>query len=75
VTLCFLAPLSQAGVITIAGQTAKAERVWDLGKNGKSILLFHGTDDNCLPHGCALKLYAGATEPKELVLYENDGRS
>ena len=60
------------GVGTVASQTYGAEAVGKLSPE-KSLLLVHGTADRVLPHKLSERLYAQAREPKELVLYPDDG--
>ncbi len=60
------------GVATIASQTYGAEAVGKLSPE-KSLLLIHGTADRVLPYELSERLYAQAGEPKELVLYPDDG--
>ncbi len=60
------------GVATVASQTYGAEAVGELSPE-KSLLLIHGTADGVLPYGLSRQLYAQAGEPKELVLYPDDG--
>ena len=59
------------GVATIASQTYGAGAVGKL--SPKSLLLIHGTADQVLPYFLSKDLYARAGEPKELVLYPDDG--
>ncbi len=60
------------GVATIASQAYGAEAVGELSPE-KSLLLVHGTADRVLPYELSERLYAQAGEPKELVLYPDDG--
>ena len=60
------------GVATVASQTYGAEAVGELSPK-KSLLLLHGTADGVLPYELSERLYARAGEPKELVLYPDDG--
>jgi dienelactone hydrolase len=60
------------GVATVASQTYGAEAVRELSPE-KSLLLIHGTADRVLPYELSERLYAQAGEPKELVLYLDDG--
>lgn len=60
------------GVATVASQTYGAEDVGELSPE-KSLLLIHGTADGVLPYELSKRLYAQAGEPKELVLYPDDG--
>ena len=60
------------GVATVASQTYGAEAVGELSPE-KSLLLVHGTADRVLPYELSERLYAWAGEPKELVLYPDDG--
>ena len=60
------------GVATVASQTYGAEAVRELSPE-KSLLLIHGTADRVLPYELSERLYAQAGEPKELVLYVDDG--
>jgi pimeloyl-ACP methyl ester carboxylesterase len=60
------------GVATVASQTYGAEAVGELSPE-KSLLLIHGTADRVLPYELSERLYAQAGEPKELVLYQDDG--
>ncbi len=60
------------GVATVASQTYGAQAVGDLSPE-KSLLLIHGTADTVLPYELSERLYAQAGEPKELVLYPDDG--
>lgn len=60
------------GVATVASQTYGAEAVGGLSPK-KSLLLLHGTADRVLPYELSERLYARAGEPKELVLYSDDG--
>lgn len=61
------------GVATVASQTYGAKAVGELSPE-KSLLLVHGTADRVLPYELSERLYAQAGEPKELVLYPDDGR-
>jgi pimeloyl-ACP methyl ester carboxylesterase len=60
------------GVATVASQTYGAKAVGELSPE-KSMLLIHGTADRVLPYELSERLYAQAGEPKELVLYPDDG--
>ena len=60
------------GVATVASQSYGAEAVGELSPE-KSLLLIHGTADRVLPYELSERLYARAGEPKELVLYPDDG--
>ena len=60
------------GVATVASQTYGAEAVGELSPE-KSLLLVHGTADGVLLSELSERLYAQAGEPKELVLYPDDG--
>ena len=60
-----------AGVATVASQTYGAGAVGRL--SPKSLLLIHGTADKVLPYYLSKNLYDRAGEPKELVLYPEDG--
>ncbi len=60
------------GVATVASQSYGAEAVGELSPE-KSLLLVHGTADTVLPYELSERLYARAGEPKELVLYPDDG--
>ena len=60
------------GDATVASQTYGAEAVGELSPE-KSLLLIHGTADRVLPYEISERLYAQAGEPKELVLYPDDG--
>ena len=60
------------GVATVASQTYGAGAVGELAPE-KSLLLMHGTADGVLPYELSQYLYAQAGEPKELVLYPDDG--
>lgn len=60
------------GVATVASQTYGAEAVGELSPE-KSLLLVHGTADRVLPYELSERLYSRAGEPKELMLYPNDG--
>ena len=59
------------GVATLSTQTYGADLVTQLGP--RALLLVHGTADTVLPDRCSRDLYALATEPKELVLYDGAG--
>jgi dienelactone hydrolase len=59
------------GVATLASQTAGTAAVSRLAP--RSLLLLHGTADEVLPDACSRYLYAEASEPKRLILYEGDG--
>jgi dienelactone hydrolase len=59
------------GVATLASQTAGTAAVSRLAP--RSLLLLHGTADEVLPNECSHYLYAEASEPKRLILYEGDG--
>lgn len=61
------------GAATVASQTYGAKAVGELSPE-KSLLLVHGTADRVLPYELSERLYAQAGEPKELVLYPDDGR-
>jgi pimeloyl-ACP methyl ester carboxylesterase len=56
----------------VASQTYGAEAVGELSPE-KSLLLIHGTADRVLPYELSERLYARACEPKERVLYPDDG--
>lgn len=56
-------------VAALSSQTNGAEPVGSL--TPKPLLLIHGTDDEILPDSCSRRLYAEASEPKKLILYEN----
>lgn len=60
------------GVATVASQTYGAGEVDELSPE-KSLLLIHGTADKTLPADLSRYLYGRAGEPKELVLYPDDG--
>ncbi len=60
------------GVATVASQTYGAAAVGELSPE-KSLLLVHGTADGVLPYRLSQDLYTRAGEPKELVLYPEDG--
>ena len=60
------------GVATVASQTYGTGAVGELSPE-KSLLLIHGTADRTLPPELSRQLYARAGEPKELVLYQDDG--
>lgn len=60
------------GVATVASQTQGADAVGELSPE-KSLLLIHGTADRVLSYELSRDLYASAGEPKELVLYPDDG--
>jgi dienelactone hydrolase len=60
------------GVATVASQTYGAEAVGELSPE-KGLLLIHGTADRVLPYELSERLYARAGEPKELMLYQDDG--
>ncbi|MDQ3922381.1 MAG: hypothetical protein M3309_00320 [Actinomycetota bacterium] len=60
------------GVATIASQTCGAAAVGELSPE-KSLLLIHGIADGVLPYRLSQDLYTRASEPKELVLYPEDG--
>jgi len=60
------------GVATVASQTSGAEAVGELSPE-KSLLLIHGTADRVLLYELSERQYAQAGEPKELVLYPDDG--
>ncbi len=62
---------ASVGVATVASQTYGTGAVGKL--SPKSLLLIHGTADQVLPYYLAENLYARAGEPKELVLYLEDG--
>lgn len=57
-----------ASVVTLASQTAGAQRVTDLAP--RPLLLIHGLDDTRLPPDCSRLIYRQAGEPKQLVLLE-----
>jgi len=59
------------GVATLASQTAGTAAVSRLAP--RSLLLLHGTADEVLPNERSHYLYAEASEPKRLILYEGDG--
>ena len=59
------------GVATVASQAYGAGALGDLAP--KSLLLLYGTADEVLPYWLSQDLYARAGEPKELVLYPDDG--
>lgn len=60
------------GVATVASQTQGADAVGEISPE-KSLLLIHGTADAVLPYELSQNLYASAGDPKELVLYPDDG--
>ena len=61
-------------VVTLATQSYGAvEAVSQLGQEGCSILLIHGTDDDVLWPICSSHVYKKATEPKHIILLEGAG--
>ena len=62
---------ASVGVATVASQTYGTGAVGKL--SPKSLLLIHGTADQVLPYSLSKDLYERADEPKELVLYLEDG--
>ncbi len=59
-------------VITLATQCFGADAVAKL-KQGCSILLIHGSNDQVLPPYCSSMVYDKAHEPKRLLIYEGAG--
>jgi alpha/beta superfamily hydrolase len=59
---------SVASIVTLATQTAGAQRVGELAP--RPLLLVHGLDDIRLSPDCSRYLYSLAGEPRELVLLE-----
>jgi pimeloyl-ACP methyl ester carboxylesterase len=61
-------------VVTLATQSYGARNsVSQLGQEGCSILLIHGTDDNVLSPICSSYVYNKATDPKHIILLEGAG--
>jgi pimeloyl-ACP methyl ester carboxylesterase len=61
-------------VVTLATQSyGAAESVSQLGEQGCSILLIHGTDDDVLWPICSSHVYKNANEPKHIILLEGAG--
>jgi pimeloyl-ACP methyl ester carboxylesterase len=61
-------------VVTLATQSYGAvEAVSQLGQEGCSILLIHGTDDDVLWPICSSHVYDKANDPKHIILLEGAG--
>jgi pimeloyl-ACP methyl ester carboxylesterase len=61
-------------VVTLATQSyGAAESVSQLGEQGCSILLIHGTDDDVLWSICSSHVYKNANEPKHIIFLEGAG--
>ncbi len=58
-------------VVGLSSQTYGAQRVGELAP--KSLLLIHGERDQNLSPDCSRNIYAWAGEPKELVIYPDNG--
>lgn len=67
-----LAP-AVAGVASLSPQLFGAREVDRLGRQGKPLLLIHGTNDAILPHQASEIIYEKALDPKRMVLMENGG--
>ena len=67
-----LAP-AVAGVASLSPQLFGAREADRLGRQGKPLLLIHGTNDAILPHQASEIIYEQALEPKRMVLMENGG--
>lgn len=61
-------------VVTLATQCFGADAVAQL-PEGCSVLLMHGEKDNILPFQCSKQTYEVARNPKELILYVDDGHN
>ena len=58
-------------IVTLATQSYGAvEAVSQLGQEGCSILLIHGTDDDVLSPVCSSYVYNKASDPKHIILFE-----
>jgi pimeloyl-ACP methyl ester carboxylesterase len=58
-------------VVTLATQSnGAAESVSQLGQEGCSILLIHGTDDDVLWPICSSYVYNKASDPKHIIMFE-----
>ncbi len=58
-------------VITLSSQTYGADLVGQV--SPRTLLLIHGDADTVLPADCSRRLYAAASEPRELVIYPGAG--
>ena len=58
-------------VVGLSSQTFGAQRVSEL--SPRPLLLIHGERDRNLPVRCSEHIYEWANEPKELVIYKNNG--
>lgn len=58
------------GVATVASQTYGTDAVGAL--SPRSLLLLHGTADQCLRDHCSKQLYRQAREPKKIILFDGD---
>ena len=61
-------------VVTLSTQSYGAiESVSELGQEGCSILLIHGTDDDVLSPICSSYVYKKASDPKQIILFKGAG--
>jgi pimeloyl-ACP methyl ester carboxylesterase len=61
-------------VVTLSTQSYGAvESVSELGQEGCSILLIHGTDDDVLSPICSSYVYNKASDPKHIILFKGAG--
>jgi pimeloyl-ACP methyl ester carboxylesterase len=61
-------------VVTLSTQSYGAiESVSELGQEGCSILLIHGTDDDVLSPICSSYVYKKASDPKHIILFKGAG--
>ena len=61
-------------VVTLSTQSYGAvESVSQLGQEGCSILLIHGTDDDVLSPICSSYVYNKASDPKHIILFKGAG--
>ncbi|HMA37827.1 MAG TPA: alpha/beta hydrolase [Chloroflexia bacterium] len=58
-------------VVTLSSQTYGADLVGSV--SPRSLLLVHGEADRVLPADCSRQLYAGAQDPRTLVIYPGAG--
>ena len=58
-------------VIALSSQTYGADLVGEV--SPRMLLLIHGDADRVLPADCSRRLYAAASEPRELVIYPGAG--
>ena len=58
-------------VIALSSQTYGADLVGEV--SPRTLLLIHGAADTVLPADCSRRLYAAASDPRELVIYPGAG--